>query len=90
MKSLRAAVRAPPVRTDWLLPGTVYEVTHGQDGVGAKHAGPGITHYSLDLVSHDGLEAMHRALGASSLPLLEWAYCETLVGIDQEFTALSA
>jgi hypothetical protein len=79
-----------PVRTDWLLPGPVHEVKHGQNGVGAKHARPGITHHGLDIVSHGGLEAMHRALGASRLALLEGALLKTFIGIGHELTALCA
>jgi hypothetical protein len=33
---------------------------------------------------------MDRTLGTSRLSLLEWAFLKTLIGIDQEFTALGA
>jgi len=65
-------------------------VTHCQDRVGAEHAGPGMPHHGLYLVSHGRLEAVHRALGASRLALLERAFLKTFVGIGQEFTALCA
>jgi hypothetical protein len=55
-----------------------------------KHARPGIAHHGLDLASHGRLEAMDRTLGTSRLSLLEWAFLKTLIGIDQEFTALGA
>ena len=55
-----------------------------------KHARPRIAHHGLDLVSHGRLETMNRTLGASRLSLLEWAFLETLIGIDQELAALSA
>jgi len=47
-------------------------------------------HHGLYLVSHGRLEAVHRALGASRLALLEMAFLKTFVGIGQEFTALCA
>jgi hypothetical protein len=55
-----------------------------------KHARPGIAHYGSDLLSHGRLEAMNRALGTSSLALLERADLKTPLGIDQEFEALWA
>ncbi len=65
-------------------------MTYCQDRVSVKHTWPGVAHHVLDLVSHGWLETMDRALGASCLPLLEWALPKTLIGIDQEFSALSA
>jgi hypothetical protein len=65
-------------------------MTYCQDRVSVKHTWPGIAHHVLDLVSHSWLETMDRTLGASSLPLLEWALLKTLVGIGQEFIALDA
>jgi len=65
-------------------------MTYCQDRVSVKHTWPGIAHHVLDLVSHSWLETMDRTLGANCLPLLEWALPQTLIGIDQEFPALSA
>ena len=90
MGSAGPTVCTLPVRTDWLLPGPVHEVAYCQDGVPAKHAGSGIAHHGLDLVSHGRLEAVDRALGASRLCLLERAFLKTLAGIGQELTAINA
>jgi hypothetical protein len=55
-----------------------------------QHARSGIAHHRLDLVSHDRLETIHRALGARRLSLLEWALLQAPIGIEQELTALGA
>lgn len=90
MISSGACVFALTMKANRLLPAPVHEVTNGQDRVPAKHAGPGIPHNGLDLVPHIRLEAMHRAPGAGSLPFLERALLETVIGIGQKLDALSA
>ena len=55
-----------------------------------QHARSGIAHHRLDLVSHDRLETMHRAIGARRLPLLERALLQAPICIYQKLTALGA
>jgi hypothetical protein len=55
-----------------------------------RHAGAGVSHHILDLLSHRWFIAMHLAVGTGRLILLEWASVETSFCIIQKPDALRA
>lgn len=55
-----------------------------------KHAGTGVPHHGPDLLSHNRLITMHRALGARRFVLLERTSVETPPAIIQKLSALKA
>jgi hypothetical protein len=65
-------------------------MAYSQDGMAAKHTGPGIAHYGSDFVSHGRLKTVNGTLGTNRLALLEGTFVKTFSGVGEEFKAFGA
>lgn len=73
---------------DRRFPYPINQMKHCQYGMLVDHPGACVSHHHTNLLSHRGLVAMDRALGARRFPCLVRALVETLPSIIQKFIAL--